>query len=172
MPERCGRLAGVAPARSPASDLVARYAVVLDACVLVPIALADTLLRLAERDLYRPLWSARIVAEATDATIDIHPEIPPERVQRRFAAMDDAFEDACVEGWETLEHTVTLPDADDRHVVAAAMGGRAARRPRLGDRVGSGFLDDSGGLHPGLGRRQALVERVDGADAGRDTCPA
>jgi hypothetical protein len=29
--------------------------VVLDACVLVPIALADTLLRLAERDLYRPL---------------------------------------------------------------------------------------------------------------------
>ncbi|MDA8286394.1 MAG: PIN domain-containing protein [Actinomycetota bacterium] len=104
---------------------MARYAVVLDACVLVLIALADTLLRLAERDLYRPLWSARIVAEATDAVVDIHPEIPPERVRARFAAMDDAFEDACVEGWETLEHTVTLPDVDDRHVVAAALGGRA-----------------------------------------------
>jgi predicted nucleic acid-binding protein len=104
---------------------VARYAVVLDACVLVPIALADTLLRLAERDLYRPLWSARIVAEATDAIVDIHPEIPPERVRARFAAMNDAFEDACVERWENLEHTVTLPDADDRHVVAAALGGRA-----------------------------------------------
>ena len=104
---------------------MARYAVVLDACVLVLIALADTLLRLAERDLYRPLWSARIVAEATDAVVDIHPEIPPERVRARFAAMDDAFEDACVEGWETLEHSVTLPDVDDRHVVAAALGGRA-----------------------------------------------
>jgi predicted nucleic acid-binding protein len=104
---------------------VARYAVILDACVLVPIALADTLLRLAERDLYRPLWSNRIVAEATDAVVDIHPEIPPERVRARFAAMDEVFEDACVKGWETLEHTVTLPDVDDRHVVAAAISGRA-----------------------------------------------
>jgi len=36
---------------------LAHYAAVLDACVLVPIALADTLLRIAERELYRPLWS-------------------------------------------------------------------------------------------------------------------
>jgi len=35
----------------------------------VPIALADTLLRLAERDLYRPLRSTRLVAEATDAIV-------------------------------------------------------------------------------------------------------
>ena len=104
---------------------MAHYAAVLDACVLVPIALADTLLRLAERDLYQPLWSARIVAEATDAIVVIHPELSPERVRARFAAMDDAFEDACVEGWETLEHAVALPDADDRHVVAAALGGQA-----------------------------------------------
>lgn len=122
---RCRRLGDVGPGPPPPSDLVARYAVVLDACVLVPIALADTLLRLAERDLYRPLWSTRIVAEAIDAIVEIHPEIPPERVLRRFAAMDDAFEDAAVEGWEDLEQTVTLPDADDRHVVAAAMRGRA-----------------------------------------------
>ena len=86
---------------------------------------ATTALRLAERDLYRPLWSARIVAEATDAVVDVHPEIPPERVRARFAAMDEVFEDACVERWENLEHTVTLPDVDDRHVVAAALSGRA-----------------------------------------------
>ena len=30
-----------------------RYTAVLDACVLVPIALADTLLRVAEKGLYR-----------------------------------------------------------------------------------------------------------------------
>jgi predicted nucleic acid-binding protein len=102
-----------------------RYAVVLDACVLVPVALADTLLRIAERDIYRPLWSARIVAEAGGAIEEIHPEIPPEQVQRRFAAMDDTFEDARVDGWEELEGTVVLPDRDDRHVVAAAIRGRA-----------------------------------------------
>ena len=104
---------------------MARYAVVLDACVLVPVALADTLLRIAERDLYRPLWSARIVAEAIDAVVEIHPDIPPEQVQRRFTAMDHAFEDARVDGWENLEATVTLRDPDDRHVVAAAVRGRA-----------------------------------------------
>ena len=40
-----------------------RYTAVLDACVLVPIALADTLLRVAEKGLYRPLWSDRILTE-------------------------------------------------------------------------------------------------------------
>lgn len=104
---------------------MARYAVVLDACVLVPVTLADTLLRIAERDLYRPLWSARIVAEAIDAIVDIHPDIPLDQVQRRFAAMDEAFEDARIGGWDNLEATVTLPDPNDRHVVAAAVRGRA-----------------------------------------------
>ncbi len=44
-----------------------RYAAVLDACVLVPVALADTLLRIAEKGLYRPLWSGRILTEARHA---------------------------------------------------------------------------------------------------------
>ncbi len=39
--------------------------------------------------------------------------------------MNDTFEDARVEGWEVLEPTLTLPDADDRNVVAAAMRARA-----------------------------------------------
>jgi PIN domain len=42
-----------------------------------------------------------------------------------LAATNDTFEDACVKGWEALEATLTLPDADDGHVVAAAMSGRA-----------------------------------------------
>jgi predicted nucleic acid-binding protein len=73
---------------------LARYALVLDACVLVPIALADTLLRIAEHELYRPLWSDRILAEAADAVLEVHSDIPPEQVGKRFAAMDEAFEDA------------------------------------------------------------------------------
>jgi predicted nucleic acid-binding protein len=102
-----------------------RYTALLDACVLVPITLADTLLRLAERELYRPLWSDRILGEAADAIGEIHPDLAPDLVAKRFAAMNDRFEDARVEGWEVLERTLTLPDDDDRHVVAAAMSGRA-----------------------------------------------
>ena len=102
-----------------------RYTALLDACVLVPIALADTLLRVAERELYRPLWSDRILAEAADAVLEIHPDLTPDVVAKRFTAMNDTFEDASLRAGRPSRQTVTLPDADDRHVVAAAMLGRA-----------------------------------------------
>ena len=99
-----------------------RYTAVLDACVLVPIALADTLLRVAEKGLYRPLWSGRILAEAQAATEEIHPGID---AAKRFAQMREAFDDALVSGWEELEGGLSLPDQDDRHVLAAAIRGGA-----------------------------------------------
>jgi predicted nucleic acid-binding protein len=99
-----------------------RYAAVLDACVLVPVALADTLLRIAEKGLYRALWSDRILTEAQDAIEEIHPGID---VTKRFADMRDAFDDALVTGWEGLESGIVVPDEDDRHVVAAAIRGGA-----------------------------------------------
>ncbi|HET9689878.1 MAG TPA: PIN domain-containing protein [Acidimicrobiales bacterium] len=104
---------------------MARYTAVLDTCVLVPVILADTLLRLAEDGLFRPLWSSRIIGEAADAIARVHPGEPATRVAARLEAMNGAFEDALVVGWETVEDTITLPDPDDRHVVAAAVVGRA-----------------------------------------------
>ena len=104
---------------------MARYTVALDACALVPIVLADTLLRVAERGLYRPLWSERILAEAQGAILGIHPDIEAATVARRFNDMEAAFDDAMVMGWEDLEETISLPDPDDRHVVAAAIRGGA-----------------------------------------------
>ena len=101
---------------------MSRYTVVLDACVLVPVSLADTLLRIAEKGLYRPLWSDRILAEAREAIEEIHPGIS---VDKRFADMRDAFGDALVTGWEGLQAGISLPDADDRHVVAAGVKGGA-----------------------------------------------
>jgi len=99
-----------------------RYTAVLDACVLVPIALADTLLRVAEKGLYCPLWSERILGEAQAAIEEIHPGTD---AAKRFASMREAFDDATVTGWEELEPGIWLPDADDRHVVAAAVRGGA-----------------------------------------------
>ncbi|WP_415505180.1 PIN domain-containing protein, partial [Actinomyces slackii] len=98
-----------------------RFSAMLDACVLVPVTLADTLLRLAEDGLYRPLWSTRIIAETVHAIEQVHPQLPIDAIQRRAAAMDAAFSDASVTGWEALEPAISLPDPDDRHVVAAAI---------------------------------------------------
>lgn len=39
--------------------------------------------------------------------------------------MNEAFDDALVTGWETLPPSITLPDPDDAHVVAAALVGGA-----------------------------------------------
>ena len=97
------------------------FTVVLDACVLVPVTAADTLLRLAEREMYRPVWSERILDEAKRAVARLHPELSAEQIEHRFDCMDEAFEDASVSGWESLEGSIVLPDDDDRHVVACVL---------------------------------------------------
>jgi len=101
------------------------FTVLLDANVLVPVSLADTLLRAAEQGLYTPLWSERVLVEVRRAILKVHPHIAAGRLDARIHAMNRAFEDALVVGWESLEAGITLPDRDDRHVVAAAIRGKA-----------------------------------------------
>lgn len=108
---------------------------VLDACVLVPVTAADTLLRLAEREMYRPVWSERILDEAKRAVESLHPELSTEQIDHRFDCMDEAFEDASISGWESLEGSIVLPDENDRHVVACALvaGADAIVTNNIGD---------------------------------------
>ncbi|MCL2463490.1 MAG: PIN domain-containing protein [Micrococcales bacterium] len=102
------------------------FSALLDANVLVPVALADTLLAAAEQELYRPLWSGRILAETRRAILRVHPHLDPSRVDARLHAMNDAFEDALVQDWEPLMAGIQLgADPNDRHVVAAALRGGA-----------------------------------------------
>ena len=105
---------------------MARFSVVLDACALVPIVQADLLLRLAEADLFRPLWSEIILEETQSAIERIHPDLKMSGLaQRRIAFMDEAFDDASVDVWPDMYSSIELPDPDDRHVLAAAIQGRA-----------------------------------------------
>lgn len=101
------------------------YVALLDACVLVPSPLCDSLLRLAERGLYRPLWSRKILEEVAKALQSLRPDIAESRIHYRLEHMNATFEDALVGGWEELSAGVNLPNQSDRHVLAAAIHGRA-----------------------------------------------
>lgn len=124
------------------------FAAVLDACVLVPISLADTLLRLAERGLYRPLSSVKILDEAQRAVSRVHPGLDPDRIGRRFADLDAAFVDCCVRGWEPLVDGMSLPDPDDRHVVGAGIRGSARAIVTANLQDFPGAVLESVGMHP------------------------
>ena len=98
-------------------------AVVLDACVLIPIRLATTLLWLAEAGLFQPLWSARILEEVERNLPRLG--VPPERAARRVASMRDAFgAEALVDGFDDLIDEMTC-DPKDRHVLAVAVHDQA-----------------------------------------------
>jgi hypothetical protein len=100
-----------------------QYTLVLDACVLAPMPIADTLLRLGEAEFYVPKWSNQILLEVREFLKGRGKT--QQQIDHRFEQMSAAFEDACVTGYEDLIESLTLPDKDDRHVLAAAIRGHA-----------------------------------------------
>ena len=99
------------------------FTVVLDTCVLYPAHLRDTLLRLAERGLYRVLWSQDIIDELQRNLIK--ESIDPAAVEHLTAEMEAAFPDSSVTGYQALINAMTC-DPKDRHVLAAAVRADAA----------------------------------------------
>lgn len=98
-------------------SLVAVY----DANVLYPNALRDFLIRVAVEDLVRARWSERILDEVFRNLAANRPDLPIAKLAITRERMCAAVLDCVIEGFEELEPAINLPDADDRHVVAAAM---------------------------------------------------
>ena len=104
----------------------ARYTALLDACVLFPVAVCDSLMSVAATGLYAPKWTQRIEDEWT-RSLEQTSGRPPGAYTVRRDAMRDAAPD-----WEVPEHAwsriapcLQLPDPDDVHVLAAAIAGHA-----------------------------------------------
>lgn len=102
-----------------------RPVVLLDACVLYPAPLRDLLMWAATTGVISARWSAAVLGEWVDNLLANRPDLKRERLERTCAEMNRAVPDAMVAGYESLIPTLTLPDADDRHVVAAALAGGA-----------------------------------------------
>ncbi len=109
--------------RDDAGDIVA----LLDANVLYPMPLCDTLLSLAEGSsfpaLFLPRWSGDILEE-TRRNLVADGRCTPAQALRRIQLMNDAFPEASVTAYETLIPSLHN-DEGDRHVLAAAIRANA-----------------------------------------------
>lgn len=101
------------------------FTALYDACVLYPAPLRDVLLELALTDLFRAKWSHLIHEEWIRNLLSNRTDFTRAQLQRTRQLMDSHVRDCLVENFEDLIPSLTLPDADDRHVLAAAIRGRA-----------------------------------------------
>ena len=97
---------------------------VLDACVLFPPVMREMLLGAAALGGFAPVWSARILEEWARATRRL-PDGAEARARAEIAALRERFPGAEVAVPEGLVASLSLPDPDDCHVLAAAIAGGA-----------------------------------------------
>jgi len=97
------------------------FTVVFDANVLYPAPLRDLLVRLAATDLFRARWTDRIHDEWMRNVLKDRSDIKPAQLERTRELMDKYCHDCLVIDYESLIGQITLPDEDDRHVLAAAI---------------------------------------------------
>lgn len=103
---------------------MAAFTALFDACVLYPQTLRDVLVCLARTELFRARWSADINDEWTRNRLLKHPEHAT-KIQHTLTQLNESVPDCLVTGYEALIPSLLLPDPDDRHVLAAAIVGRA-----------------------------------------------
>lgn len=95
--------------------------VLIDACVLYPTVMREVVLGVAEQGLFEPRWSPRILEEWARAARKIGPE--GETIARgEIAAITARFPKAEIRFPQGVEARLWLPDQNDIHVFAAAIG--------------------------------------------------
>lgn len=103
------------------TDATLKIVAVLDACVLYPPSLRDLLLWLATVRAYEARWTEEIHAEWTRNVLADHPDVTPAQLERTRRLMSVAVPKGLVSGYEARLPPLSLPDANDRHVLAAAI---------------------------------------------------
>jgi predicted nucleic acid-binding protein len=95
--------------------------VVYDACVLFSAQLRDLLMRLTLADLCAARWTDEILEEWSRNLTAKNPAVTADSVSRCRVLMNLHAADALLTGYEHRTFSLTLPDPDDRHVLAAAI---------------------------------------------------
>ncbi len=95
------------------------FSVVIDACALFPLTLRDTVLRAAEKELFRIHWSSEILDEVEGNLVSSGRTVA-DKARNLIHIMSEAFPEALVEGYEDLIPVMGNSE-EDRHVLAAAV---------------------------------------------------
>ena len=93
----------------------------LDACVLFPPLTRGLLLSAAAEGLLDPAWSPGVVAEWAHATARDHGPLAAEAVHREVGLMARRWPMGEAAPTREACDALSLPDEDDRHVLAAAL---------------------------------------------------
>lgn len=98
--------------------------VLLDTCVLYPTVMREVLLGVAAQGLFEPLWSDRILGEWSRAAVKLGPQ-GQVQADAEIAMVSAQWPKARVTPKPSLLDRLWLPDANDIHVLAAAIAGHA-----------------------------------------------
>lgn len=105
--------------------MISTFTALFDANVFFGARLRSLVLYAAQSGLFRARWSEDIHREWMEAVVRRRPGLTLADLERTRRDMDEAAPDCLVTGYEALVDTLRLPDARDRHVLAAAIVGRA-----------------------------------------------
>ncbi len=98
----------------------------LDANVLYPAELRSFLMYLALAGTFQARWSNDVHEEWISNLLANRPDLNRTQLERTRQLMDAHAPGSLVTGFEYRIEGLTLPDPDDRHVLAAAVHGKAS----------------------------------------------
>ena len=95
------------------------FNVVLDACILYDSHIRDLLLRLAEKELYQPIWSNSICEEVNR---NLKNRIGDEKSSKIIKIINEAFPEALIDNYcKAINILDDRINEKDRHVLATAI---------------------------------------------------
>jgi PIN domain len=98
---------------------------IIDACLLDSAPLRNLVVRSVRAGLLQARWTDEIHDQWIRNLLKNNPGVSRKRLERTRSLMDGAVRDCFVTGYSALIPSLTLPDPDDRHVLAAAIYGKA-----------------------------------------------
>jgi len=101
--------------------MISTFAAFIDSNVFYGARLRSLILYLAQTGLFRARWSNDVHREWMTHLIRNRPDLNESLLERTRRLMDGSVLDCLVTGYEPIIASLTLPDPDDRHILAAAI---------------------------------------------------